>query len=82
MAFVKAPIDELSPEPAAHSAHLQREISVLIDPLQKDIKRAPKPQFQAFHETSAEVSGGLRKAFVDFGKHAEAAWRSSAKRSV
>jgi hypothetical protein len=48
--------------------------------LHKDILRAPEPQFQALLETSAEVLGGLRKAFEDYGKHAEPAWRSSAKR--
>ena len=54
----------------------------MIDHLHKDIERAPEPQFQALLETSAEVLGGLRKAFEDYGKHAEAAWRSSAKRST
>ena len=74
------PIDESSSDPAAHSTHLQQEITGLIDHLHKDIERAPEPQFQALLETSAEVLGGLRKAFEDYGKHAEAAWRSSAKR--
>jgi hypothetical protein len=50
--------------------------------MHKDLKRAPEPQFQALLETSAEVLGGLRKAFEDYGKHTEAAWRSSAKRST
>ena len=79
---MKTPIDESSSDPAAHSAHLQQEIAGLIDHLHKDIERAPEPQFQALLETSAEVLGGLRKAFEDYGKHAEAAWRSSAKRST
>jgi hypothetical protein len=79
---MKAHIDESSSEPATHSTHLQQEIASLIDHLHRDIKRAPEPQFQALLETSAEVLGGLRKAFEDYGKHTEAAWRSSAKRST
>jgi hypothetical protein len=79
---MKTPVDQSSSDPAIHSAHLQQEISGLIDHLHKDIERAPEPQFQALLETSAEVLGGLRKAFEDHGRHAEAAWRSSAKRST
>ena len=80
--IMKAPNDESSSDPAVHSAHLQREIAGLIDHLHKDIERAPEPQFQALLETSAEVLVGLRNAFEDYGKHAEAAWRSSAKRTI
>jgi hypothetical protein len=79
---MKTPINESSSDPAVHSAHIQQEIADLIDHLHKDIERVPEPQFQALLETSAEVLGGLRKAFEDYGKHAEAAWRSSAKRST
>ena len=80
--LMKTPLDESSSDPAAHSVHLQQEIAGLIDHLHKDIESALEPQFQALLETSAEVLGGLRKAFEDFGKHAEAAWRISAKRST
>ena len=77
---MKTSIDESSSDPAVHSAHLQQEVSGLIDHLHKDIARVSEPQFQALLETSAEVLGGLRKAFEDYGKHSEPAWRSSAKR--
>lgn len=79
---MKTAIDEASSDPGVHSAHLQQEIGALIEHLHKDIERAPEPQFQALLETSAEVLGGLRKAFEDYSRHAEAAWRSSAKRST
>jgi hypothetical protein len=79
---MRSPIDESSTDPAVHSTHLQHEIAGLIDHLHKDIVRAPEPQFQALLETSAEVLGGLHKAFEDYGRHAEAAWRSSANRST
>ena len=78
---MKTPNDESSSDPAAHSALLVQEITGLIDHLRDDVERVTEPQFQALLETSAEVLGGLRKAFKDYGKHAEAAWRSSAKRT-
>ena len=77
---MKTPIDESSSDPAVHSGHLQQELTALIDHLHKDIERVSEPQFQALLETSAEVLGGLNKAFIDYGKHSEVAWRSSAKR--
>jgi len=76
---MKTPIDESSSDPAVHSAHLQQEVSALIDHMHKDIERVVEPQFQALLETSAEVLGGLRKAFLDYGKHSEPAWRNSAR---
>ena len=79
---MRTPLDESSSDPAVHSAHLQQEIAGLIDHLHQDIGRVREPQFQALLETSAEVLGGLRKAFEDYGKHIEAAWRSSAKRQT
>jgi len=76
---MKTSTDESSSDPAVHSAHLQDELSGLIDHLRQDIGRVSEPQFQALLETSAEVLGGLRKAFADYGKHSEPAWRSSAR---
>ena len=75
---MKTPIDESSSDPAVHSAHLQQEVSALIDHMRKDIERVVEPRFQALLETSAEVLGGLRKAFLDYGKHCEPAWRNPA----
>jgi len=79
---MKKPSDESSSDPAVHTAHLQVEIANLIDHMRKDIGRAPEPQFQALLETSAEVLGGLHKAFEDYSKHTETAWLSSRSRSI
>lgn len=70
--------DELSPDPAVHSAHLQRQLGDLVAHLRADVARVREPQFQALLETSAEILTGLKKAFVDYSAHAEPAWRSSA----
>jgi len=39
------------------------------------IGRVDDPQLKAVLETGAEVLGGLRQAFVDYGKGSEEAWQ-------
>jgi hypothetical protein len=75
---MKTSRNEASADPAVHCGNLKREISELIDHMRKDVERVDEPQFKAMLETGAEVLGGLRKAFEDYGKHSEPAWRSSA----
>lgn len=70
--------NETSSSPAVHCENLKRELTELIDHLRKDLERVDEPQFKALCETSAEVLGGLRKAFEDYGEHSEPAWRGSA----
>jgi hypothetical protein len=43
--------------------------------LREDIQKVDEPQLKAMFETSAEVLGGLIKAFGDYEKKNEAAWR-------
>jgi hypothetical protein len=47
----------------------------LIDHLRSDIEKIDEPRFKAMSETSAEVLAGLSKAFQDYEKKNEAAWR-------
>jgi len=46
-----------------------------IDHLRDDVTKVDDPQFKALFETSAEVLGGLVKAFNDYERKSEAAWR-------
>jgi hypothetical protein len=43
--------------------------------LREDIEKVDEPQFKAMFETSAEVLGGLIKAFQDYERKNESAWR-------
>jgi hypothetical protein len=43
--------------------------------MREDIDKVDDPRFKAMFETSAEVLGGLIKAFGDYEKKNEAAWR-------
>ena len=43
--------------------------------LREDIEKVDEPQLKAMFETSAEVLGGLEKAFKDYEQRNEKAWR-------
>jgi len=67
--------DETSTDPAVHSEHIQQELTELIDHMREDINRVSEPRFQALLETSAEVLGGLRLAYLHYDQNAEKAWQ-------
>ena len=46
----------------------------LIEHLRSDIDKVDEPQFKAMFETTAEVLGGLEKAFEDYERKNESAW--------
>jgi len=46
-----------------------------MDHLRRDIDVVDEPQLKAMFETSAEVLGGLVKAFRDYEEKNESAWR-------
>ena len=47
----------------------------LITQVRKDIEQVEEPKAQALFETTAEVLIGLRKAYEDYAKGNEDAWR-------
>jgi hypothetical protein len=51
------------------------KLATLRDDVRATIGRADDPQLKAALETGAEVLGGLRQAFVDYGKGSEEAWQ-------
>lgn len=64
--------------PLHHTQKMGQRLKEIIDHLRQDIDKVDEPQFKAMFETSAEVLGGLVKAFRDYEKKNEAAWRRSA----
>jgi hypothetical protein len=59
-----------------HAARMQSWLEGAIEDLRADIPKVAEPQLKAVMETSAEVLGGLARAFDDYRKKNEAAWRS------
>jgi len=62
--------------PIRHTQKIKVRMRQLIAHLRKDVERIPQPKAQALFETSAEVLTGLVKAFDDYEKGSEAAWRT------
>ena len=62
-------------EPRHHTQNMQTRLQELMDHLREDIEKVDEPQLKAMLETSAEVLGGLRKAFQDYERKNESAWR-------
>ena len=54
----------------------QKALKEIHDHLREDITKVDEPQLKAMFETSAEVLGGLIKAFSDYEKKNEPSWRS------
>jgi hypothetical protein len=48
----------------------------LIDHLRADVDEVDDPRARALFETSAEVLTGLKKAFGDYERKSEKAWRT------
>jgi hypothetical protein len=61
--------------PQHHTQNMKKRLSETIVHLREDTAKVDEPQLKAMFETSAEVLGGLVKAFDDYEKKNEAAWR-------
>ena len=59
--------------PLHHTRKMSQRLTETIEHLRADINKVDDPQFKAMFETSAEVLGGLVKAFEDYEKKNEAA---------
>ncbi|RAZ84336.1 hypothetical protein DPM33_31640 [Mesorhizobium hawassense] len=62
-------------DPRHHTQKMQKAFQQIQDHLREDITKVDEPQLKAMFETSAEVLGGLIKAFRDYERKNEAAWR-------
>jgi hypothetical protein len=62
-------------DPRHHTEKMRKRLSETIDHLRADIEKVDEPKLKAMFETSAEVLGGLIKAFRDYEQKNESAWR-------
>jgi uncharacterized membrane-anchored protein YhcB (DUF1043 family) len=69
-------------DPRYHTQRMQQRLQETIDHLRSDIDEVDEPQLKAMFETSAEVLGGLIKAFRDYEQQNEKAWRSRRTESL
>ncbi|MER8818496.1 hypothetical protein NKH70_01545 [Mesorhizobium sp. M0991] len=62
-------------DPRHHTQKMQKKLEEVKQHLREDIEKVDSPQLKAMFETSAEVIGGLQKAFQDYEQKNEPAWR-------
>ncbi|MBV1797697.1 hypothetical protein [Siccirubricoccus sp. G192] len=65
--------DERNPQ--HHTRKMRQRLEETIQHLRVDIGKVDEPQLKALFETSAEVLGGLVKAFQDYERKNEQAWK-------
>ncbi len=70
-----ASINSSTNNPIHHTQKIKAQMGQLIDHLRDDVRKVTEPKARALFETSAEVLIGLVKAFDDYEKKSEAAWR-------
>lgn len=58
-----------------HTQHMKARLQADIAHLREDVLKVDEPQLRAMFETSAEVLSALVKAFEDYERKNEAAWR-------
>jgi len=63
-------------DPHHHTRKMRTRLKEIVDHLRADIEKVDDPQLKAMFETSAEVLGGLIKAFQDYEQKNESAWRT------
>jgi hypothetical protein len=62
-------------DPRHHTANIKRMLDDTAQHAREDVEKVQDPKAKALFETTAEVLGGLRKAYDDFERKNEAAWR-------
>lgn len=62
-------------DPRHHTRNMRARLKETIDHMRADIEKVDDPRFKAMFETSAEVLGGLVKAFEDYERKNESAWK-------
>jgi hypothetical protein len=62
-------------DPRHHTQKMRQRLEEIVKHLREDVTRVDEPQLKAMFETSAEVLGGLAKAFQDYERKNEAAWQ-------
>jgi hypothetical protein len=65
-------------DPRHHTAKLKQMLTETLEHARQDVAKVSDPKAQALFETTAEVLGGLKKAYEHFEQGSEGAWKKSA----
>ncbi|HEX4784486.1 MAG TPA: hypothetical protein VH350_09105 [Candidatus Sulfotelmatobacter sp.] len=64
-------------DPRHHTAKLKQTLTETANHAREDVAKISEPKAQALFETTAEVLLGLAKAFDDFERKNERAWKAA-----
>jgi hypothetical protein len=67
--------ESTSADAMVHTKVIRQQITDLVDHLRRDVSKVDDVKAKALFETAAEVLTGLRKAFEDYEKKDEEAWK-------
>ena len=67
-------------DPRHHTAKLKKMLNDTAEHARQDVMKITDPKAQALFETTAEVLKGLAKAFDDFERKNEPAWKAASSR--
>ena len=67
--------DLTTSDPIPHVKNVQQRLHELVEHLKEDVKKVDDAKAVALFETSAEVLGGLERAFEHMASKSEEAWR-------
>lgn len=62
-------------DPRRHTAEVKAKLDDLIRHLREAVRNVGDPRAAALFETTAEVLGGLKRAYEHYEQGTEAAWR-------
>lgn len=62
-------------DPIRHTTQVRDRLTGLAEHLRQDVTKIDEPRAMALFETAAEVLLGLAKAFEDYERGEEEAWR-------
>lgn len=62
-------------DPRHHTVKIRGMLDDIIRHVREDVPKVDDPKAQALFETTAEVLGGLVKAYTDAERKSELAWR-------
>jgi len=68
---------DIDSDPKFHTRKMRQRLEDTLQHMRADIDKVDDPRFKAMFETSAEVLGGLMKAFADYEQKNEPAWREN-----
>ena len=67
--------NESTGDPKVHVSNVKNKLDDLVKHIQQDETKLQEPRALALFETSREVLKGLMKAFEDYEKKDEKAWK-------